>query len=126
MKVANPADSSAATGFVWLDTLWATVAQRAADRPEGSYTARLLDGGVDAVSRKVAEEDIEVVVAAKDHAVDPSVANATALTGELADLLYHSLVLMAERQISPSAVMNVLESRTSSVKSRVPDAGGQS
>ena len=38
-------------GFLWLEELWGTIASRAADRPEGSYTARLLDGGVDAVAR---------------------------------------------------------------------------
>jgi phosphoribosyl-ATP pyrophosphohydrolase/phosphoribosyl-AMP cyclohydrolase len=101
-------------GFGWLDTLWTTIEQRAADRPAGSYTTRLLDGGVDAVARKVTEEATEVLMAAKDHAVTPSSANATALTGELADLLYHSLVLMAERGLNPAVVINVLQTRASS------------
>src|SRR5262249_17468122 len=55
-------------GLVWLETLWATIDERARTRPEGSYTARLLDGGVDAASRKVGEEALEVVMAAKDDA----------------------------------------------------------
>ena len=55
-------------GFAWLETLWATIASRAADRPTGSYTARLLDGGVDAAGRKVTEEATEVLLAAKDDA----------------------------------------------------------
>src|SRR5207344_3055762 len=44
--------------------LWRTVAERAGTRPEGSYVASLLDGGVAACARKVGEEAVEVVVAA--------------------------------------------------------------
>ena len=58
----------ATQGFAWLETLWSTIRTRAAERPEGSYTARLLDGGVDAVARKVTEEATEVLIAAKDDA----------------------------------------------------------
>ncbi len=57
-----------AEGFAWLETLWATIADRAATRPAGSYTARLLDGGVDATGRKVVEEATELLMAAKDDA----------------------------------------------------------
>ncbi len=45
---------------------------RAAERPDGSYTARLLDGGVDAAGRKVTEEATEVLLAAKDDAAAES------------------------------------------------------
>ena len=55
-------------GFAWLETLWATIADRAATRPAGSYTTTLLDGGVDAAGRKVTEEATEVLIAAKDDA----------------------------------------------------------
>ena len=61
--------TGAPQGLDWLEVLWATIAERARTRPEGSYTSRLLDGGVDAVARKVAEEATEVVMAAKDDAV---------------------------------------------------------
>ena len=64
---AAPAER-ATQGFAWLETLWSTIAARAADRPSGSYTATLLDGGVDAVGRKVTEEATEVLLAAKDDA----------------------------------------------------------
>ena len=103
-------------GFGWLETLWATIAARAAERPAGSYTTSLLEGGVDAAARKVTEEATEVLIAAKDDAaaetagVDRS-ATASALTGETADLLYHALVLLAERGATPSAVMDVLRDR---------------
>ena len=101
----------ATQGFAWLEALWATIAARAADRPAGSYTASLLDGGVDAVGRKVSEEATEVLLAAKDDAIDSTAATRQALAGEAADLLYHALVLLAERDVSPSDVLDVLRAR---------------
>src|SRR3990172_4214820 len=103
-------------GFGWLETLWATIGDRAERMPPDSYTTSLLRGGVDAVARKVAEEAVEVVIAAKDDAhaeaadADRPWASA-ALAGEVADLLYHALVLCAQRGLSPSAVLNVLRGR---------------
>ena len=104
-------------GFAWLETLWATIASRAADRPAGSYTAELLNGGVDAAARKVAEEATEVVIAAKDDAAaQATVADRTAtqraLAGEVADLAYHALVLLAERGTAPSLVIDELRGRS--------------
>jgi phosphoribosyl-ATP pyrophosphohydrolase/phosphoribosyl-AMP cyclohydrolase len=99
-------------GFAWLETLWSTIAGRAADPPPGSYTASLLDGGVDAVGRKVTEEATEVLIAAKDDAAaSSSEATQAALAGEAADLLYHALVLLAERRLPPSAVIEALRAR---------------
>ena len=95
-------------GFAWLETLWSTITDRAATRPPGSYTTRLLEGGVNAVARKVAEEATEVVLAAKDDAAAPGDASQAALTGELADLLYHVLVLAAERSLLPAAIIGEL------------------
>jgi phosphoribosyl-AMP cyclohydrolase / phosphoribosyl-ATP pyrophosphohydrolase len=102
-----------AQGFAWLETLWSTIADRAATRPEGSYTAKLLDGGVDAVARKVVEEATEVVLAAKDDASTGGDRSQTrsALAGEAADLLYHALVLLAERNVDPAAVLGLLRER---------------
>ena len=98
-------------GFAWLETLWSTIASRAAERPAGSYTSSLLDGGVDAVGRKVTEEATEVLMAAKDDAAASSAATREALAGEAADLLYHALVLLAERDIPPSDVIAALRAR---------------
>ena len=103
-------------GFAWLEGLWTTVASRAAERPPGSYTTSLLDGGVDAAGRKVTEEATEVLIAAKDDAAaevtgTDRAATRDALAGEAADLLYHALVLLAERGTDPSAVIDVLRSR---------------
>ncbi|MFL5720784.1 MAG: bifunctional phosphoribosyl-AMP cyclohydrolase/phosphoribosyl-ATP diphosphatase HisIE [Chloroflexota bacterium] len=106
----------ATQGFVWLEELWTTIAARAAERPAGSYTTSLLDAGVDAASRKVTEEATEVLLAAKDDATaQASAADRTAtraaLAGEAADLLYHALVLLAERDLAPSAVIETLRGR---------------
>ena len=110
------AANEATPGFGWLDTLWQTIDERARTRPAGSYTASLLVGGVDAASRKVAEEAIEVVIAAKDDASTESVAGdragtQAALAGELADLVYHALVLAAERRLPASDIVTVLRER---------------
>ena len=103
-------------GFAWLETLWATIGARASARPEGSYTVRLLAGGVDSVARKVTEEATEVLMAAKnDAAAEAHSADRTgtreALAGEAADLLYHALVLLAERDTPASAVIEALRAR---------------
>ncbi len=106
----------ATQGFGWLESLWATIASRAAERPAGSYTTSLLDGGVDAVGRKVTEEATEVLMAAKDDAAAESsgadrAATQAALAGEAADLVYHALVLLAQRGLPPAAVVEVLQRR---------------
>ena len=106
----------ASQDLAWLETLWATIASRASERPEGSYTTQLLDGGVDAVGRKVTEEATEVLLAAKDDATSeaagaPREETRAALSGEVADLLYHAFVLLAERDLTPRDVVAVLRSR---------------
>jgi phosphoribosyl-ATP pyrophosphohydrolase/phosphoribosyl-AMP cyclohydrolase len=103
-------------GFAWLETLWTTIADRVATQRPGSYTTSLVGGGVDVVGRKVTEEATEVLIAAKDDAVaegegrDRS-ATREALDGEAADLLYHLLVLLAERDRSPADVIGALRAR---------------
>jgi phosphoribosyl-ATP pyrophosphohydrolase/phosphoribosyl-AMP cyclohydrolase len=103
-------------GFAWLETLWTTIADRAAQRPAGSYTASLLEGGVDAAGRKVTEEATEVLIAAKDDARaqaarEPRSTTANALASEAADLVFHLLVLLAERDLEPAAALAVLRTR---------------
>jgi phosphoribosyl-ATP pyrophosphohydrolase/phosphoribosyl-AMP cyclohydrolase len=112
---AQPAVASASgQDFAWLETLWATIDARATADPAASYTARLIAGGVDAPARKVTEEATEVLMAAKDDAVASSDARAGTrddLTGEVADLLYHTLVLLRERDLPPAAVIARLRER---------------
>jgi phosphoribosyl-ATP pyrophosphohydrolase/phosphoribosyl-AMP cyclohydrolase len=126
----EPGEAIVATrqGFAWLEALWSTIDERAALRPAGSYTALLLDGGVDTVARKVTEEATEVLVAAKnDAAADPSDPAAdqtrSALAGEAADLLYHTLVLLAERGLEPAEVIDVLRSRHALAAGRTDGSG---
>lgn len=97
-------------GFADLEVLWATILDRAERRPEGSYTTTLLNDG-DLAARKVTEEAVEVLMAARDHA--RSEATDVRLAEELADLLYHILVLCAERGVSPRLALDVLASRRS-------------
>jgi phosphoribosyl-ATP pyrophosphohydrolase/phosphoribosyl-AMP cyclohydrolase len=102
-------------GFGWLDVLATTIAERAATRPAGSYTARLLARGPEAVGRKVVEEAVEVLLAAKDDAAaatgEARAVAQGALATEAADLLYHLLVLLAERDLPPARVVEVLRQR---------------
>jgi phosphoribosyl-ATP pyrophosphohydrolase len=65
------------------------------------------------VGRKVTEEATEVLLAAKDDAVASSTATRAALAGEAADLLYHALVLLAERGLPPATVIDTLRGRHS-------------
>jgi phosphoribosyl-AMP cyclohydrolase / phosphoribosyl-ATP pyrophosphohydrolase len=106
----------ATQGFAWLEELWATIAERAATRPEGSYTSALLADGVDAVARKVTEEATEVLIAAKDGAAAEAAGSDRETTrddlaGETADLLFHALVLLAQRDLPPAAVIETLRTR---------------
>ena len=103
-------------GFGWLESLWATIADRAATHPEGSYTVTLLEGGVDLAGRKVLEEATEVLLAAKnDEAAERTGADRATtrelMAGEAGDLLYHALVLLAERGMEPRAVLDILRHR---------------
>ena len=95
-------------GFADLERLWAVISDRAEERPAGSYTTRLLTDG-DLAARKVAEEAIEVLMAARDHARGE--ATDARVAEEMADLVYHTLTLCAEREISPALVLDELRSR---------------
>ncbi|MCE2528207.1 MAG: bifunctional phosphoribosyl-AMP cyclohydrolase/phosphoribosyl-ATP diphosphatase HisIE [Actinomycetia bacterium] len=102
-------DGPRGQGFHWLERLWEVIASRAEQRPAASYTTRLLEGGADLTGRKVVEEATEVLMAAKDHAHGEA-ANLR-LAEEIADLIYHLLVLAAERNVSPSEAITVLNKR---------------
>jgi phosphoribosyl-ATP pyrophosphohydrolase/phosphoribosyl-AMP cyclohydrolase len=70
-----------------------TIADRKLHPPEGSYTAKLFAGGVDRIGKKIGEEATEVVIAAKND-------DRGELVWETSDLLYHTLVMLAERDVS--------------------------
>ena len=84
--------------------LWRVVAERAQSRPPGSYVASLLEEGVAACARKVGEEGVEAAVAALGESDER-------LVEEIADLWFHSYVLLAARGLDPSAVEDELTRR---------------
>jgi phosphoribosyl-ATP pyrophosphohydrolase/phosphoribosyl-AMP cyclohydrolase len=84
--------------------LWRRVAERAKERPEGSYVTKLLADGPKAAAQKVGEEGVEVAVAGVAESDE-------ALVGELADLWFHSYVLLAARGLDPNAVEDELRRR---------------
>jgi phosphoribosyl-ATP pyrophosphohydrolase/phosphoribosyl-AMP cyclohydrolase len=88
----------------FLTELDALVAQRERDRPAGSYTTRLFEAGVRSIAQKVGEEGVETALAA--------VAQQDAeLAGEVADLLYHLLVLLRSRDMALEDAIAVLQTR---------------
>jgi phosphoribosyl-AMP cyclohydrolase / phosphoribosyl-ATP pyrophosphohydrolase len=81
-----------------------TIADRHANPPEGSYTAKLIAGGVDRIAKKIGEEATEVVIAAKNE-------DRKELVWETSDLLYHLMVLLAERRVSLDEIGDELARR---------------
>ncbi len=84
--------------------LWRVVAERAATRPQGSYVAGLLEEGAAAAARKVGEEGLEAALAGAGESDER-------LIEELADLWFHSYVLLAARGLDPAAVEDELRRR---------------
>jgi phosphoribosyl-ATP pyrophosphohydrolase/phosphoribosyl-AMP cyclohydrolase len=85
------------------------IAERKDKRPEGSYTTYLFNSGVDKILKKIAEESGEVIIAAKNKAPRE-------IISELADLFYHLLVLMVERDVKLGEVANELTRRAAPKK----------
>ena len=102
----RPAGSVCHTGSLscFAPWLWQRVAGRAKERPEGSYVARLLDEGPVACARKVGEEGVEAALAGAGETDER-------LVEELADLWFHSYVLLAARGLDPAAVEDELARR---------------
>jgi phosphoribosyl-ATP pyrophosphohydrolase/phosphoribosyl-AMP cyclohydrolase len=88
----------------FLAELDALVAQRHAERPEGSYTTKLFEGGIRRMAQKVGEEGVETALAAV-------VQDDAALLGEAADLVFHLTVALRARGLSLGAVVEVLAER---------------
>ena len=80
-----------------FDALWDELAQKAADRPEGSGTVAELDAGVHAIGKKIVEEAAEVWMAAEHESDDE-------LAEEISQLLYHLQVLMLAKGVKPEDV----------------------
>jgi len=102
----DPAGPACHTGAESCFAPWLgrVVAERAATRPEGSYVAGLLEQGVAAVAQKVGEEGVEAALAAVADSDER-------LVEELADLWFHSYVLLASRGLDPARVEEELNRR---------------
>lgn len=96
----------------WLEQLERVLQERRATAtPDGSYTQRLFAKGVDRIAKKVVEEAGEVVIGAKNFAVDPSGLHREELLGEAADLLFHLQVLLVSQGLGLEDVARVLRER---------------
>jgi phosphoribosyl-ATP pyrophosphohydrolase/phosphoribosyl-AMP cyclohydrolase len=84
--------------------LWRRIAERRRERPDGSYVVSLIDAGVGAAARKVGEEGVEAALAGAAESDER-------LVEELADLWFHSYVLLAVRGLEPSRVEEELKRR---------------
>lgn len=105
-----------------FDALYKVLLGRKADRPEGSYTTYLFDKGREKILKKVGEESTEVIVAAMKDSGGETVY-------EIADLAYHTLVLMADMGITPAQIADELASRgvvEHKNKQQTETAGGKS
>jgi len=87
-----------------LGELFALIKDRQQEMPEGSYTTSLFKEGVARIAQKVVEEAGETAIAA-------AIKDAESLPGEVADLLYHTMVLLAATGVQPEAVYEKLRER---------------
>lgn len=87
-----------------IETLAATIKARRSSGADTSYTRSLLDGGVARCAKKLGEEATETVIAALSE-------DATALTKEAADLLFHLLVVLEARDVPLDDVLAELDRR---------------
>jgi phosphoribosyl-ATP pyrophosphohydrolase len=87
-----------------LAHVFATIEDRKANPKPGSYTNSLLDAGEDEIVKKIGEEAVEVILAAKGQGDERVIS-------ELADLAYHCMVLLAQRGLTPDDVAAELERR---------------
>jgi phosphoribosyl-ATP pyrophosphohydrolase len=91
-----------------LDRVAATIESRKGGDPSSSYVAKLFSKGDDAILKKIGEEATETVMAAKDARAS---GDASKVLYECADLWFHSLVLLAQFDLSPQQVLDELARR---------------
>lgn len=90
--------------LAFLAELESIIARRLADRPQGSYTARLFAEGPARIAQKIGEEGVEVALAAVGS-------DDAKLIGEIADLIYHLVLLIKSRNLSLARAVQELEAR---------------
>lgn len=91
-----------------LERLYEVVMDRKANPQEGSYTCYLFDKGLDKILKKVGEECAETIIAAKNDVPSDTV-------GEISDLIYHLMVMMAEKDIPLEDVLAELDRRAQKI-----------
>ena len=91
-----------------LQQLYQVVLSRKAEPQEGSYTCYLFDKGLDKILKKVGEECAETIIAAKNGVQEDTV-------GEISDLIYHLMVMMAQQDIPLDAVLAELDRRSQKI-----------
>ena len=84
--------------------MYDVVVDRRANPQEGSYTCYLFDKGIDKILKKCGEECTEMVIAAKNNDKEETVY-------EITDLIYHTLIMMANQGITPEDVEAELHKR---------------
>ena len=87
-----------------LSQVASVLEERKQAAPDSSYVAKLYSKGLDAILKKIGEEATETVMAAKDGDKEK-------IVYEVADLWFHSLVLLAQQNLHPQDVLNELERR---------------
>jgi len=92
------------SGILFLDYLQNLINTRRKEMPQGSYTTRLFESGINKIAQKVGEEAVELVIEAKDQ-------NDELFLNEAADLMYHLIVLLTARGYSLKDVAGVLSQR---------------
>ncbi|ADG81709.1 bifunctional phosphoribosyl-AMP cyclohydrolase/phosphoribosyl-ATP diphosphatase HisIE [Thermincola potens] len=103
-QVRNQTTDRTPAGAEILYEVYDVIADRYVERPEGSYTTYLFNKGLDKILKKVGEEAAEVIIGAKNR-------NKAEVVYEVADLLYHLLVLLKEQDIKPDDVFAELGKR---------------
>jgi len=88
----------------YIKNEYRTILDRKAAQQEGSYTCYLFEQGIDKILKKVGEECTEMVIAAKNNDKEETVY-------EITDLIYHTLVMMANQGITPEDIEAELEKR---------------
>jgi len=90
--------------FFDLNYLQKVIDQRKIEQPEGSYTTKLFEKGINKIAQKVGEEAVELIIESKDN-------NDDLFLNEAADLVFHLLVLLSVKGFEIGDVINVLKKR---------------
>ncbi len=108
LKTAPEEPSVPALGDHVLEDLYQVVLDRKQSPMEGSYTCYLFEKGLDKILKKVGEESAETIIAAKNDVASDTV-------GEISDLIYHLMVMMAEKEIPLQDVLAELDRRSQKI-----------